>query len=230
MENKSYSEAWNWVFRNIIIGLFVRLYFRVKVTHKVAFPENTAILFLAGPHLTEFESLVLGAVLKKNLVRFLAKSTYWDKPLAGWFMRRSGQIPVDRSSPRFNVEAVNKSVEVLLGGGRVVLYPEATRGFDGMVHKGRTMAATIVRNVRQAGGEVLVVPVGMTGMLKLQPRGRKIPRPGRVSVHFGVPLGRDLIIGRRSDEYMRSVMYAIAHLANTGYVDEFLEIKPDASK
>ncbi|KAA3636116.1 MAG: hypothetical protein DWP92_10045 [Armatimonadetes bacterium] len=91
-------------------------------------PDVPKAVIVAAPHTSNWDFLVFIAIARhfKLKVGFLGKDTLFKGPL-GYFMRRWGGIPVDRSRPRSMVESVSRYFDanenVLL-----VITPEGTRG------------------------------------------------------------------------------------------------------
>lgn len=104
-----------------------RPYFRRKyeltVLHEDRFPL-TGPLLMAPNHLSLLDGPLLGAIAPRMLHQ-LGKIEVFGG-LQGWFLRRVGQIPVDRST--YDVLAVRQSIKVLRDGRVLSVYPEGTRG------------------------------------------------------------------------------------------------------
>jgi 1-acyl-sn-glycerol-3-phosphate acyltransferase len=138
------------------------------------------------------DQLFLGSVVDRQ-VHYWAKEEYFHLPglkgkaMAG-LMHGLGTIPVHREGGRAALNALDDAVPVLKSGELVGIFPEGTRSPDGRLYRGRTGVA---RLAMQAG--VPVVPVGILGTEKIQPKGHSIPRLGMlgrsgVIIKFGTPL------------------------------------------
>lgn len=57
--------------------------------------------------------------------RYLAKSSLFELPIAGWILHKTGQIPVYRATGRAN-EAFSAAIDVINSGDPVVFYAEGT--------------------------------------------------------------------------------------------------------
>ncbi|WP_316043365.1 hypothetical protein [Actinomadura sp. CNU-125] len=71
-----------------------------------------------------------------------------------------------------------------------------------------------------------VVPVALEGTDRAQPRGRAVPRPGRIGVRFGAPLrfagpAADGPRGRATRAITDEIMTAIQELSGQEYVDSY---------
>ena len=141
---------WNAAFRKFILGIPLRLLFRVRVEGREHLPKKGPYIIAPGPHTTEIESALIAVHLPDIKIRFFAKAEYWSKSrLHGWFMTNTGQVPLSRTDSRAALEQIKSGAEILRQGGIMAMYPEGTRSLDGRVHKGHTGVA---RTAIRAGG------------------------------------------------------------------------------
>src|ERR1700753_2283993 len=63
--------------------------------------------------------------------RILAKAALWKLPFIGWYLNRSGQVPIDQSSARNAVASLNRGIATLKHGLPMVIFPEGGRAADG---------------------------------------------------------------------------------------------------
>ena len=54
-----------------------------------------------------------------------------DVPFIGWYLNRSGQVPIDSNSPRSLIASLNRGVTTLKQGLPLVLFPEGGRAATG---------------------------------------------------------------------------------------------------
>jgi 1-acyl-sn-glycerol-3-phosphate acyltransferase len=153
---------------------------------------RTGGAILASNHLSVADQLFLGAVVSRQ-VHYWAKEEYFHMPgiqgkLLSGLMHGLGTIPVHREGGRAALNALDDAVPVLQSGELVGIFPEGTRSPDGRLYRGRTGVA---RLAMQAG--VPVVPLGILGTEKVQPKGHTLPRLGAlgrsgVILRFGTPM------------------------------------------
>jgi len=185
----------NWVFRQVIMGMPARALFPMHVVGRENLPKEGPFIIAAGPHRTELESVLLASNLAQYEIHFFAKASYWEKSfMHRWFMNGTGQIPINQSGGRGVEEQINSGADVLRNGGIIAIYPEGTRGGDGLLHKGHTG----VGRTAILAGNVPIVPVGMLGMEKLNPPGGGI-HPGRGTINIGKPI---YPLSHASDEHL----------------------------
>jgi 1-acyl-sn-glycerol-3-phosphate acyltransferase len=65
--------------------------------------------------------------------KWLAKAELLEVPIFGWFMRISGDIPVERGDRRKAAQSLLRCAQFLRKGCSVVFFPEGTRSRDGQV-------------------------------------------------------------------------------------------------
>ncbi|MEU6367716.1 lysophospholipid acyltransferase family protein [Streptomyces sp. NPDC046931] len=207
-----------------VLGPIMRLMFRPRVEGAEHIPADGPVI-LAGNHLTFIDSIVLPIVTTRQ-VFFIGKDEYvTGKGLKGrlmaWFFTGVGMIPVDRDGASGGVAALMTGRRVLEEGRIFGIYPEGTRSPDGRLYRGRT---GIARLTLMTGAPV--VPFAMIGTDKLQPGGRGMPRPGRVTVRFGEPMEFSRYEGMDRDRYVLravtdSVMTEVMRLSGQEYVDMY---------
>ncbi|MFV2143967.1 lysophospholipid acyltransferase family protein [Isoptericola sp. G70] len=171
----------------LVCSLLVYVFLRPQVTGLHNVPRRGPVI-IASNHLSVIDSIILPLVVPRH-VTFIAKAEYWTGRglkgrLSRWFFTTMGHIPVDRDDPRAGQRSLQDALDVLERGGAFGIYPEGTRSRDGRLQRGRTGVAWLAF----AGGAP-VVPVAMHGTDKVQPVGRRLPRPVRgIRVDFGVPI------------------------------------------
>ncbi|GGJ00878.1 1-acyl-sn-glycerol-3-phosphate acyltransferase [Streptomyces brasiliensis] len=207
-----------------VLGPIMRLMFRPQVEGVERIPGDGPVI-LAGNHLTFIDSIVLPLVTKRQ-VFFIGKDEYvtgkgFKGRLMAWFFTGVGMIPVDRDGASGGVAALMTGRRILEEGKIFGIYPEGTRSPDGRLYRGRT---GIARLTLMTGAPV--VPFAMIGTDKLQPGGRGIPRPGRVTVRFGEAMEFSRYEGMDRDRYVLravtdSVMAEVMRLSGQEYVDMY---------
>ncbi|MFI0166121.1 lysophospholipid acyltransferase family protein [Streptomyces sp. NPDC017095] len=207
-----------------VLGPIMRLMFRFQVEGAERIPGDGPVI-LAGNHLTFIDSVLLPLATKRQ-VHFIGKDEYVTGKgvkgrLMAWFFTGVGMVPVDRDGANGGVAALMTGRRILEEGRVFGIYPEGTRSPDGRLYRGRT---GIARLTLMTGAPV--VPFAMIGTDKLQPSGRGIPRPGRVTIRFGEPMEFSRYDGMDRDRYVLravtdSVMAEVMRLSGQEYVDMY---------
>ncbi|MEU1786574.1 lysophospholipid acyltransferase family protein [Streptomyces sparsogenes] len=211
-------------FLKAVLGPLMRLMFRPQVEGAERIPGSGPVI-LAGNHLTFIDSMILPLVCDRQVV-FIGKDEYvTGKGLKGrlmaWFFTGVGMVPVDRDGGHGGVAALMTGRRVLEEGRIFGIYPEGTRSPDGRLYRGRT---GIARLTLMTGAPV--VPFAMIGTDRLQPGGKGLPRPGRVTVRFGEPLEFTRYEGMDRDRFVLravtdEVMSEVMRLSGQEYVDMY---------
>ena len=195
--------------------------FLIRTEGREHLPATGAVI-VASNHLSFIDSVVIRLAAPRR-VTFLAKAEYFTgRGLRGrlvrWFFTAVGSVPVRRGSHRAAQASLETAREVLDGGNVFGIYPEGTRSLDGRLYRGRTGVGWLALTTNAP-----VVPVALEGTERLQPVGKRLPRPHRVTVRFGQPLtftgDPKSATARRAvtDEVMR----AIAELSGQERADRF---------
>jgi 1-acyl-sn-glycerol-3-phosphate acyltransferase len=190
----------------LILSLVAYVLLRPQVTGLHNVPRRGPVI-LASNHLSFIDSLIIPLVVPRH-VTFIAKAEYFTGTgikgrISRWFFTTMGNIPVDRQDPRAGQRSLEDALAVLRRGGAFGIYPEGTRSRDGKLHPGHTGVAWLA-----LAGQAPVVPVALRGTDKVQPVGKRLPRPYRgVQVHFGAPIdpSRQLTTGARPAQVRREL-------------------------
>jgi 1-acyl-sn-glycerol-3-phosphate acyltransferase len=180
---------------------------------------------LAGNHVSFSDHFFVPLVVDRKVI-YLAKADYFNgKGLAGrltaGFFNAVGQKPVDRSSGRAGLAAIQTAVDVLAEGNLLGIYPEGTRSPDGRLYRGRVGVARLWLESRAP-----LLPCAVIGTDVVQPPGQKIPRVSPVSVRFGAPMDLERYAGRKRDallfrEVTDDIMKEIQKLSGQEYVNVY---------
>lgn len=190
----------------LILSLVAFVVLRPQVRGLQNVPRRGPVI-LASNHLAFIDSILIPLVVPRH-VTFIAKAEYFTgRGIKGrfskWFFTTMGNIPVDRQDPRAGQRSLEDALQVLHRGGAFGIYPEGTRSRDGKLHEGRTGVAWLALT-----GQAPVVPVAVIGTDKVQPVGKRIPRPYRgVTIQFGTPIdpARQLTAGMKPAQARREL-------------------------
>jgi 1-acyl-sn-glycerol-3-phosphate acyltransferase len=137
----------------------------------------------ASNHLSYYDTPVLFAKLPFQF-RILAKQSLWKVPFIGWYLHRSGQVPVDQSSARSAVASLSRGITALKSGMPLVLFPEGGRSATG--HTKPFLSGCAFMAIK-AG--VPLVPLTLVGTYELLPihTYHLTPRPIKIIVGDPIP-------------------------------------------
>ncbi len=170
---------------------------------------------LAGNHIGFLDFTFIGYAAREQdrLVRFMAKRSVFETPVAGWLMRRMRHIPVDR---REGWRAYRQGLRLIDEGQLVGVFPEATISRSWLLKPFKRGAAAIAVSRR-----VPLVPVVVWG-------GHRIytvdgHRSLRRRVPITVNVGEALIPG---DGETIDELSARLHTAMEALLDEAIDTYP----
>ncbi|GAA3644815.1 lysophospholipid acyltransferase family protein [Microbacterium marinilacus] len=178
-----HTPSWFYTLGRRALAPLARSIYRPRVEGRENVPETGGVIF-ASNHLSFIDSIAIPVAVAPRPVHFLAKSSYFEKPVSRALFSAVGAIPVRRGAGQAALDALDQQRQILETGAAVALYPEGTRSLDGRLYKGRTGVAFLAL---QSGAPV--VPVGLIGTDKVMPVGARFPSlRERVTIRFGEPL------------------------------------------
>ena len=155
---------------------------RLQVLGLENIPAHAAVF--AANHTSYMDTPVVFASLPFQF-RILAKKELWTLPFIGWYLDRSGQIPIDTENPRTTLSSFAAGVRTLRSGLSVFVFPEGGRTMDGQLQPFLNGAAFLA--IR---GQVPLVPVALVGVHDLLPPHTRHFYPSRAPLKliFGQPI------------------------------------------
>ncbi len=158
----------------------MRLLFRLEAVHTERVPAAGRLLLVAN-HSSLLDPPLVGGACPRQLA-FLAKAELFRIPLLGRLIRAVGARPIRREGA--DPAALRAALRVLEDEGALLVFPEGTRSEREDVLRPAKAGAGMLAVMSGAS----VVPVYVGGSGRAWPRGRRLPRPGRVTVTFGEPM------------------------------------------
>jgi len=147
----------------------------------------------ASNHLSYYDTPMLFAKLPFQF-RILAKASLWKLPFIGWYLNRSGQVPIDQSSARAGVASLMRGVKTLEAGLPLLLFPEGGRSATGEL---KSMVAGSAWMAIKA--QVPLVPLTLVGTYELLPIHTYVMRPRPLKLIIGDPLPTTGLTTRDAD-------------------------------
>ena len=164
----------------------------------------------ASNHLSYYDTPVVYAKLPFQF-RILAKAPLWNIPFIGWYLQRSGQVPIDQSSARAGVTSLARGVTTIKSGMPMVIFPEGGRAANGQLQPMAAGAAWIALKA-----QVPLVPLTLVGTYELLPIHVYALKPRPLKLIIGEPLSTEGLTTKDAEaltEKLRSVIH-------TTYVSE----------
>jgi 1-acyl-sn-glycerol-3-phosphate acyltransferase len=164
----------------------------------------------AGNHTSYMDTPVIFAGLPFQF-RILAKKELWPIPFIGWYLNRSGQIPIDTANPRATLSSLGAGVRALRQGLSVYVFPEGGRTPDGHLQTFLNGAAYLAIRA-----QVPLVPVALIGVYDLLPIHTRHfyhpPHRAPLKLVIGQPIPTTSLTLRNADQLTAQLKQSIADL------------------
>ncbi|PMC67147.1 1-acyl-sn-glycerol-3-phosphate acyltransferase [Corynebacterium parakroppenstedtii] len=146
-------------------------------------PRRGPVILVANhsSYMDHFVTKTIAESVRNARVWFPTKAEAFEKPLSRIWHQSMDCYPVNRNAP--GEEIFQRAKEVLDREETLVLYPEGTRNTTGGLLPFKTGAFRMA-----LANNAPVVPVGMTGVSDVLPKGARVPRRKLLSVAVGKPL------------------------------------------
>lgn len=162
----------------IVVSTFMAMFGGWRATGFRNMPATGGALLVSN-HLSFLDVILLGVGLRRPL-NYVARSTLFFPPL-GLLIRSLGAFPIQREG--MGASGMKETLRRIRSGGVVALFPEGTRSRDGEPVPLKSGIAVLA-----ARAGVPVVPAGVAGTFRAWPRGRRLPIPRPLRVHYGPPI------------------------------------------
>jgi 1-acyl-sn-glycerol-3-phosphate acyltransferase len=136
---------------------------------------------LVGNHVGTIDPPLMGALIPRLDVFYMAKGEYFTRARWRWLFRGFHAFPVVRGSA--DRAALRHTLDLLQTGHIVVVYPEGSRSPDGRLREPQAGVGFLARH-----GGVRVIPVAVWGTENALPRGTTRIHRAEVHVRFGPPV------------------------------------------
>jgi glycerol-3-phosphate O-acyltransferase/dihydroxyacetone phosphate acyltransferase len=182
----------------------VQIYYpKIKFDGEGQIPKTGPVL-LCGNHPNSLVDPILIGITSGRPVRFMAKAPLFKTPVLGSVMYGLGMIPTyrgsdDKKQVRRNLESLDSSIQFLVEGHAVGIFPEG-KSHDAvkleMVRSG--VARIAVKAVEQGAIDLVVVPVGLN-------YGHKEQFRSSVQVKVGEPLEINSWLKENNEEGRKAI-------------------------
>lgn len=150
--------------------------FGVRTRFAEPLPAHGGLIVLSS-HQSHLDPLLLGLACDRRLSSLARSSLYTFKPF-GFIITALDAVPIDREASA--VAAMKTVIKRLEDGAAVIIFPEGTRTATGHLGDLKSGFALIAKKAH-----VPIVPVAIVGAWECWPKGRLLPRPGRIRLEFG---------------------------------------------
>ncbi len=139
--------------------------------------------------------------------RILARHDLFKIPFIGWYLHRSGQIPVDSTSSRSTVASLNRGVKALQSGMPLVIFPEGGRSLDGRLQP--FLSGPAFMAIR---AQVPVVPMALVGTHEVMPMHTYHLQPRPLLLVVGEPISTDDYTSKMAGALTQRIYDAISEM------------------
>jgi len=160
----------------------------------------------ASNHTSYMDTPVVFASLPFQF-RILAKKELWPIAFIGWYLDRSGQIPIDTANPRATLSSLGLGVKALRSGMPLFVFPEGARTPNGEMQPFLSGAAYLAIRA-----QVPIVPIALSGVYDLLPIHTRHFYPGKLTLSAGEPIETSGMTVRQTDELTLKIRNAIETL------------------
>ena len=190
-----------WPLAAVVVPI-LSLIAKITAIHDEKLPRQGAFV-LAPNHYSEFDPLIVALAVFRTgrLPRFMAKESLFRVPVVGWVLKKTGMIPVARtSSASAAKQTMLQSRELVEHGRGVIVYPEGTltRDPDLWPMRGKSGAVRLALS-----GDIPLIPVAQWGTQHIMGRYQKglslWPLRKPVRVLFGDPVDLSDLRGRAAE-------------------------------
>ncbi|MEN6457683.1 MAG: lysophospholipid acyltransferase family protein [Thermoguttaceae bacterium] len=195
MKRSLLNNVWYHSLRLSLLGA-AKLVYRVRFTGQENIPKRGGVLVVSN-HQSHFDPPLVGVGSSRRM-NYVARQTLFDFGPFGRFLKSVGAIPLDREGT--GLSGIKEALRRLKRGEMVLIFPEGTRSRDGQLGVLRPGFTTLAVRSRAA-----ILPVGVDGAFDAWPRTRKLPRLGRIRIHYGNPIPAEEIVGRDENELLAEI-------------------------
>ncbi len=160
----------------------------------------------ASNHTSYMDTPVIFAALPFQF-RILAKKELWPIAFIGWYLNRSGQIPIDTANPHATLSSLGVGVRALRSGMPLFVFPEGGRTSTGELKPFLSGAAYLAIRA-----QVPLVPIALDGVYDLLPIHTRHFYPGELTLSVGEPIETKGMTVRQTDELNPQLRAAIERL------------------
>lgn len=173
--------------------------------------ERHTVAVYAANHTSYMDTPVIFASLPFQF-RILAKKELWPIAFIGWYLNRSGQIPIDTVDTHATLSSLGKGAKALRAGMPLFVFPEGGRTTTGELQPFLSGAAYLAIRA-----QVPLVPLALHGVYDLLPIHTHHFFPGELTLSVGEPIETKGMTPRQAEELTARLRTAIAEMLEHEY-------------
>jgi 1-acyl-sn-glycerol-3-phosphate acyltransferase len=176
----------------------------------------------ASNHTSYMDTPVIFAGLPFQF-RILAKKGLWPIAFIGWYLDRSGQIPIDTDNAHSTLASMGAGVKALRSGMPLFVFPEGKRTLTGELQEFLSGAAYLAIRA-----QVPLVPIALSGVYDLLPIHTHHLFPGELTLSVGEPIMTAGLTPRQANELTARLRDAIESLRQAASAGDREPVKEDS--
>lgn len=179
--------------------LFKVMFIKVKVKGNTDIDRSKTYLLMSN-HVSLFDVPLLKAYIPIYFKGVEAHHQFkW--PFYGWLITRLEAIPIERDNIYSSMRSIKKANKILDKGTSIAILPEGTRTLTGKMQPFKKMPFMLAK---KAG--VDIIPIGLSGLFKLKPKGSWHITPSTITINFGEAIMSE-VVSDLSVEELRDKVY-----------------------
>ena len=125
------SKFYNWVFYQGYAAACALARIHVHASGLEQIPKNSRFMLVSN-HLSKFDNMIQGALLKGNIIAYVSKEENFKIPMGRHFLVRGCYLALDRGNVKSAMETIEKATELVKEGTvSIGVFPEGTRSLTG---------------------------------------------------------------------------------------------------
>lgn len=146
-------------------------------------------------------------------IRIMYKRDLEKVPIFGWIMKNSPFIAIDRENPKKALDTLHQTINSMIEGSSVVVFPEGTRAAGEALGEFKRGAFYMAVKARKP-----ILPVSIVGTHKVLPNTSISIRPNPVTLNISKPIEINDSISRLEEKKLISDVHSI--ISNLMIYDE----------
>lgn len=180
----------NYALQNFMFLLgkkFLRLYFQLEAKGKENLSLTTPFIICAN-HTSHLDGASIAATCDfplQQLAFMAAKDYHFDQGLKSKLINAVlNLVPFERNIEMLGMlHGLQHCQQHVLRGNKLIIFPEGTRSLDGNLQKFKSAIAMIAYELN-----LNIVPAFISGAFQCLPKGKRLPKKGKIEVRYGKPL------------------------------------------
>lgn len=206
---------------------------KIEIRGKEKLPTHGSFV-LAPNHYSELDPLIVAVAVWRlgRAPRFMTKDSLFRVPVLGWLLRKTGMIPVARSTSAVAAkQTIQQSTALAEDGRGVIVYPEGTLTRDPELWpmRGKSGAVRLALS-----SDIALIPIAQWGTQKIMGRYQKglslWPPRKRVQVLIGDPVDISDLKGRAGEQIALNEATNRLMNAITALLEELRDEKAPATR